>query len=229
MSQLATPVRKRSVSLYDAEIEGFCLIPTPLEVNKPEVEKSVTLPTSVTSQFLKDIEGLRQFHFENLRLHREIDDAIGCYANLARRGSKISSSLPCIVDQTFQSAFCATSATLRRKRAVSSLRDLESTSPLDQLITEIERHLEPVSPEDGDKDLMDCASQEGIFSIGSSGSSCRSSFEERRPKPSTHPVFDVGSLTEYQITYPEQERRFSEPVSPMTLATGATTATHCSV
>lgn len=217
MSWVATPVRKRSASNAEARTGNTSLVPTPLEVNRSK--SGISPSPRILSQLTKDMDGRRIFHLEKLRLHREIDDTIGCYAGLAWRGSKTNPLLPRITDQVLSAAPIATRATLRRKRAATSLRDLEFDSPIKDLSAGIEEYLKPETLEAVDKDFLRWARQQGISDIVRSGSSCRNSLDVTRPAPSDQMTFGREALRDYRITYPEKSRRSSDPVSPRTVAT----------
>ncbi len=193
------------------------LVPTPLEVNRSKSGGSPSPQSPIVSQLTKDIDGLREFHLEKLRLHRQIDDTIGCYAGLARHGSKTSSLLPRSTDQVR-----GTAPTSRRKRAVTSLCDLELDRPSKDLDAGIKKYLNPETLEAVDKDFMRWARQEGISDIVRSTSSCWSSLEVTRLAPSDQMTFGLQALKDYRLTYPEKPRRLSDPVSPMTATRVAT-------
>jgi len=175
------------------------LVPTPLKVNRSKSGGSPSPQSPILSQLTKNIDGLREFHLEKLRLHREIDDTIGCYAGLARHDSKTSLLLPRSTDQVRGSAF-----TSRRKRAATSLCDLELDSPSKGLDAGNEKYLNPEILEAVDKDFMRWARREGISDIVRSTSNCWSSFEVTRLAPSDQMIFGLQALDDYRLTYPEK-------------------------
>jgi len=212
MSSVATPVRKRPASNAEARTGNISLIPTPLEVKKSKSGESLSAQLPILYQLSKDIDGLREFHFEKLRLHREIDDTIGCYAGLARRGSRKRVLLSRSTDQVLSSAPIATSAISGRKRAATSLHDLKMDNPSEDRIAGTENYLDPESLETVDLDFISWARCEGITDIVRS-------FEVTRPAPSDQMTFGLEALRDYRITHPEKPRRLSDPSSPLTITT----------
>jgi len=204
MSWVATPVRKRSASNSEARIGNMSLVPTPLEVNRSRSGGSPSPQSPILSQLTENIDGLREFHLEKLRLHREIDDTLGCYAGLARHGSKTSSILPRVTDQVLGLAPIATRATSCRKRAATSLCNLELDSPSKGLDAGNEKYLNPEILETVDKDFMRWARREGISDIVRSTSNCWSSLEVTRLAPSDQMTFGLQALDDYRLTYPEK-------------------------
>lgn len=217
MSWVFTPVRKHSASDAEARTGNTSLVPTALEVKRSKRGISPSPQSPILSQLTKDMDGVRGFHLEKLRLHREIDNTIRCYAGLAWHGSKISPLLPRMADQVLSAAPIATRVTLRRKRAATSLRDLNLDSPSKDPSAGIGEYMSPESLEAVDKDFLRWAHQEGISDI-ISGDSCRNSLDVTRPAPSDQMTFGPKALRDYRITYPEKFRRFSGPVSPTTVS-----------
>lgn len=194
MSWVATSVRERCASNIEAKTGSMSLLPTPLQVNRSKAGGSSCPQSPILSQLKNDVDGLRKFHLEKLRHHGEIDDTIGCYAGLARHGSKKSSLLPRITDQG------ATRATLRRRRAATSLRDPGLDKPSKKLNAEIENYLSPETLEAVDRDFIIWACQEGISYLVRSAA-YRNSFEVIRPAPNGQITFGMKALRDCISTY----------------------------
>lgn len=222
MSWPASLAPKHSTSHAEEQAGHLSLLPIPLEMNQPQSGISPIKETPA-GQPSEDIDTLREFHLENIRLHQEIDDAIRCYAGLAWQVSNTSWSRS-IPDQACESGTTDTRISLRRKRAATSVRDLALSRSPDRLIAEIEEYLEPVSPLDQDFQLW--ARREKICDIVSSASNCRSNVQVTEAAPTTQFASGTGAFKNFQITYPAKARRQSDPISPRTLATGATTASY---